>query len=526
MQERRSIDIPEPFLTPEGETHMMGGNRRVTCGGGTPCGLPGKPARGDPEGSGIGHVRIQMRLRPLTAPACTADPDEQDRIQSMRSRIHLSEHFTYRRMLRFTLPSIAMNVFASLYIIADGFFIANFAGKTEFAAVTLIMPILQILGTIGYMFGVGGSALIAKTLGEGDHERANRLFSLIVAVSSVLGVLMMAAGFALMPRVASALGAQGKLLEDSVLYGRIFVLAMPAWIWVYEFQLFFVTAEKPGLGLAVTVCAGLCNIALDALFIIVFHWGIAGAAAASALTQVVGGMFPLVYFGRENDSLLRLVRPVWDGRAVVQCCTNGTSEFMAEAAVSIVGLVYNIQLLKYAGEDGVVIYGLLTYVSLIFTAIFVGYSNGIGPVISYHFGAQDHDELRNLRKRSLVLIACTSVAMFLLSEMLARPFSALFLHGAQNLLPDAVHGFRIYSVAYLFTGMAIFASAFFTALNNGQISALISFLRTFVFELGAVLLLPMLLGVDGIWCSVVFAELMAALTGGIIMAALRRKYRY
>ena len=381
--------------------------------------------------------------------------------------IHLSEHFTYRKLLRFTLPSIVMNIFSSLYIIADGYFVANFTGQTEFAAVNLIMPVLNILGTIGYMFGVGGSALIAKTLGEKDRERANRLFSLIVLATSCLGVLMMVPGFLFMPQIVSMLGAEGKLLEDSVLYGRIFILALPAWIWVYEFQLFFVTAEKPGLGLAVTLCAGLCNIALDALFIIGFQWGLAGAAAASALTQIVGGVFPLIYFGRKNNSLLRLVKPVWDGRALLKCCTNGSSEFMAEAAASFVGIIYNIQLLKYAGEGGVVIYGLLMYVSLILTAIFVGYSNGAGPVFSYHYGAQNHRELTNLLKKSLVIIGLTSAAMFAASEMLAKPFSALFLQ-EETLLAEAVHAFRIVSFAYLFTGMAIFASAFFTALKPGS----------------------------------------------------------
>ena len=444
----------------------------------------------------------------------------------MKSRIHLSEHFTYSKLLRFTLPSIVMNIFLSLYIIVDGYFVANFVGKTEFAAINLIMPILSILGTIGYMFGVGGSALIAKTLGEKNQDLANRLFSLIVLVSAGLGVLMTVAGFILMPQITALLGAEGKLVEDSVLYGRIFILALPAWILLYEFQLFFVTAEKPGLGLVITVLAGLSNIAFDALFIIGFKWGLAGAAAASALSQVVGGVFPVIYFMRKNDSLLRLVKPVWDGKALLKSITNGSSEFMAEAAWSIVAIVYNIQLLKYAGEDGVVIYGLLMYVSLIFTALFVGYSNGIGSVFSYHYGAQNHDELKNLRKRSLTLIGLTSVAMFVLSEALAHPFSALFLQDAPNLLPDAVHAFRIVSVAYLFTGLAVFGSAFFTALNNGQVSALISFLRTFVFELGAVLLLPLLFGLDGIWYAIVFAELMAAVVGSIFMVALRKKYQY
>ena len=444
----------------------------------------------------------------------------------MTSRIHLSEHFTYSKLLRFTLPTIVMNIFLSLYIMVDGYFVANFVGKTEFAAINLIMPVLGILGTIGYMFGVGGSALIAKALGEKNRDQANRLFSLIVLVSAGLGVLMMVAGFIFMRPITSLLGAEGQLLEDSVQYGRIFILALPAWILLYEFQLFFVTAEKPRLGLVITVLAGLSNIAFDALFIVGFKWGLAGAAAASALSQIVGGMFPVIYFTRKNDSLLRLVKPSWDGKAIVKSMTNGSSEFMADAAWSFVAIIYNMQLLKYAGEDGVVIYGLLMYVSLIFSAIFVGYSNGIGSVFSYHYGAQNHRELKNLRKRSLRLIGIASVAMFLLSEALARPFSTLFLQDASNLLPDAIHAFRIFSVAYLFSGIAIFSSAFFTALNNGQVSALISFLRTFVFELGAVLLLPMLLGVDGIWCSIVFAELMAAAVGSIFMVALRKKYQY
>ena len=442
----------------------------------------------------------------------------------MKSRIHLSDSFTYSRLLRFTLPSIAMNIFSSLYIIVDGYFVAAFAGKTEFAAVNLIMPILNFMGTIGYMFGVGGSALIAKTMGEKDQKQANSLFSLVVLASFCLGFIMMVPGFVFMRQITTFLGAKGRLLECSVLYGRIFILALPAWILVYEFQLFFVTAEKPGLGLAVTVGSGLCNIILDALFIIVFKWGIAGAAIASALAQMVGGVFPLVYFRRKNNSLLKLVRPAWNGRALFNSCVNGSSEFMAEAAPSIVGSIYNIQLLKYAGEDGVVIYGLMMYVSLIFSAIFVGYSNGAGPVFSFHYGAQGHGKLKNLLKKSLVIICISSAVMFVLSEALAYPFSFLFLRDDRQLVLSAVHAFRIISFTYLFTGIAVFGSAFFTALNNGQVSALISFLRTFVFELGAVLLLPVLFGLDGIWLAAVFAELMAAVVGSIFMVALRRRY--
>ncbi len=444
----------------------------------------------------------------------------------MRSRIRLSESFTYSKMLRFTLPSVVMNIFASLYIIVDGFFVANFVGTAEFAAVNLIMPAMNIPGTIGYMFGVGGSALIARLSGEGDQDKANSLFSLLVLVSSCLGVLMLVPGFIFMRPLTALLGAQGQLLENSVLYGRIFILALPAWILLYEFQLFFVAAERPELGLAVTLCAGFCNIALDALFIIVFKWGLAGAAAASAISQLTGGLFPIIYFGRKNNSLLRLTKPVWDGIAILKALGNGSSEFMSEVSYSVVGIIYNLQLLKYAGENGVAIYGVLMYVSLIFSAIFVGYSNGIGPVFSYHYGAGDHGELKKLRKRSLALIALTSVVMFVLSEALAVPVSGLFFQRDAKVVRDTVHAFRIFSPAYLFAGIAIFNQAFFTALGNGQVSAVIAFLRTFVFELVAVLLLPGLLGIDGIWCCALFSELMAAVTGSIFVIALQKKYQY
>ena len=311
----------------------------------------------------------------------------------MNKRIHLSDHFSYGKLLRFTLPSIVMMIFTSVYSVVDGLFVSNFVGKTAFAAINLIMPVLNILGTFGYMFGAGGSALIAKTLGEQEREKANRLFSLFVYLSIGFGVLMMLFGIVFMRPIAAGLGAEGQLLEDCLTYGRIFILALPAWILLYEFQLFFVTAEKPKLGLIVTVAAGVTNIVLDALFIAVFKWGIAGAAAASALSQMVGGVFPLIYFGRINSSLLKLTKTSFDGRAVVRCCTNGSSELLSGIAMSLVGIVYNMQLMKYAGEDGVAAYGVLMYVSMIFASAFLGYSSGVAPVFGYHYGANDYGEL-------------------------------------------------------------------------------------------------------------------------------------
>lgn len=326
--------------------------------------------------------------------------------------------------------------------------------------------------------------------------------------------------------IAGILGAEGQLLEDSVLYGRIFILALPAWILLYEFQLFFVTAEKPKLGLLVTVAAGVTNIVLDALFIIVFHWGLAGAALASAISQVVGGVFPLIYFGRKNTSLLKLVKPKFDGRALLKGCANGSSELMLGIAMSFLGMVYNMQLLKYVGEDGVAAYGVLMYVSMIFSAVFLGYSSGVAPVFGFHYGAGNHRELRGLLKKSLIIIGTFSVSMFILAELLAYPVSVLFVGYDAGLQDMTVHGFIVYSFAYLFMGMAIFSTSFFTALNNGPVSALISFLSTLVFELGAVLLLPILWGIDGIWASIVVAECMATLVGIVFIIGLRKKYHY
>lgn len=444
----------------------------------------------------------------------------------MKKRIQLSDHFTYKKLLQFTFPSIVMMIFTSIYSVVDGLFVSNFVGKTPFAAINLIMPVLNILGTFGYMFGAGGSALIAKTLGEQDRDRANRLFSLFVYLSIAFGTLMMIFGIIYLRPIAVWLGAEGQLLEDCLLYGRIFILALPAWILLYEFQLFFVTAEKPKLGLFVTVAAGVTNIVLDALFIIVFKWGLAGAAAASALGQMVGGIFPLIYFGRKNNSLLKLTKTSFDGKAVVKCCTNGSSELMSGIAMSFVGIVYNMQLLKYAGENGVAAYGVLMYVSMIFSATFLGYSSGVAPVFGYHYGAGDHTELKGLLKKSLVIIGAFSISMLILAEVLAHPISAIFVGYDQQLMKITVQGFVIYSFSYLFMGMAIFSSSFFTALNNGLVSALISFLRTLVFELGAVLLLPLIWEINGIWASIVVAEFMATVVGVAFMIALKKKYRY
>lgn len=440
--------------------------------------------------------------------------------------IQLSDHFNYRKLLRFTLPSIIMLVFTSIYGVVDGFFVSNFVGKTPFTAINFIMPFLMILGSCGFMFGTGGGALIAKTMGEGNPEKAKHLFSLIVYTSIVSGVVLTFLGIIFLRPLASALGAEGQLLADSVKYGRIILMAIPAYILQYEFQCLFAAAEKPALGLYVTIVAGLTNMILDALFVAVFHWGLEGAASATAISQCVGGIVPLLYFARPNSSLLQLGKTEFDGKSLAKTCINGSSEFMSNIAMSVVSMLYNVQLLKYAGEDGVAAYGVLMYVSMIFQAIFIGYSVGTAPVIGYHFGAKNHKELKGLLKKSLVLIGTFAVVMFSAAYLLARPLSVLFAGYDEGLLRLTVRVFSIFSFSFLFSGFAIFGSSFFTALNNGFVSAAISFMRTLVFQIAAVLIFPLFWKVDGIWMSIVAAEMMAVIVTIVFLRLNQKKYRY
>ncbi len=440
--------------------------------------------------------------------------------------IQISDHFDYKRLLRYTFPSIIMLVFTSIYGVVDGFFVSNFAGKAPFAAVNFIMPLLMILGCVGFMFGTGGSALIAKTLGEGKSQRANELFTLIVRVSALCGLALAAVGFALIRPLASLMGAEGQLLEDSILYGRIILPALPFYILQYEFQCLFATAGKPKLGLGITVAAGVTNMALDALFVAVFSWGLVGAAAATALSQLVGGIIPLIYFGRGNSSLLRFVKCKYDGGALLKTCTNGASELMSNISMSIVSMLYNLQLMKYAGADGIAAYGVLMYVSMIFQAIFLGYAVGVAPVIGYHYGAQNHRELKSLLKQSIVLIGIFSVLMFTAGECLGKPLSLLFVGYDAGLLDMTVHAFAIFSFSFLFSGITILGSSFFTALNDGLTSAMIAFLRTLVFQIAAVCILPLFWGLDGIWFSIILAEVLAVLVTTLFLLGKRKKYHY
>ena len=440
--------------------------------------------------------------------------------------IQLSDHFTRKRLLRFSLPSIVMMVFTSIYGVVDGYFVSNYTGKTPFAAVNLIMPFLMILGGVGFMFGTGGGALIAKTMGEGKAEKADKLFSMTVFASILCGLVLTAVGLLFLRPFAQLMGAEGELLENSLLYGTINLIALPFYILQYEFQCLFATAEKPKLGLYVTVASGVANMVLDWLLVAVLPFGLAGAAAATATSQFIGGVFPLIYFARKNSSRLHLTRCRLELRPLGRICANGSSELMGNISMSLVSMLYNVQLMQYAGEDGIAAYGVLMYVSMIFQAIFIGYSVGTAPIVSYHYGAQNREELKSLLRKAIFIVAIAALCMFAAGELLAAPLSRLFVAYDEELLQMTTHAFAIFSFSFLFSGFAINGSSFFTALNDGLTSALISFLRTLVFQVAAVLLFPLLWGLDGIWFSIVAAEIMAVLATIFFLLKKQKKYGY
>lgn len=440
--------------------------------------------------------------------------------------IQLSDHFTYRRLIRFVIPSVAMMILTSIYGVVDGLFVSNFVGKTPFAAVNLVIPFTMILGAFGFMLGTGGTALVAKTLGEGRQEEANRIFSMLIYFALGLGVLLTIFGIAVLKRIVIKMGADDAMLRHCMIYGRIVLLGIPFYMLQNMFQNFLIAAEKPQLGLIVTIAAGVTNMVLDALFIAVLGWGVAGAAVATALGQCVGGLIPFVYFARKNSSRLALVKTKLLGGALLRTCTNGSSELVSNISMSSVGMLYNAQLMKVAGENGVAAYGVILYVNFIFIAIYLGYAYGSAPIVAFNYGAGQKAELQNVLKKSLKLLLGTGIVLLSIGVLFAGVLSGLFVGYDAQLYAMTVRGLRFYAVSFLLSGFNIFGSSFFTALNNGMVSAAISFLRTVVFEVAAVLILPLFFGLDGVWCAITVAELASILITIGAFSALRKRYQY
>ncbi len=441
-------------------------------------------------------------------------------------KIQLSEHFTYKKLIKFTIPTIIMMIFTSIYGVVDGIFISNCVGSDAFASVNLIMPVLMILGTIGFMVGTGGSALVSKTIGEGNKEKANEYFSMLNYFLIAVGFILTIIGLIFIRPISKLLGAEGDMLEYCATYGRVLLVSLIPFLLQNSFQSFLVVAEKPQMGLMISIIAGITNMILDFLFIYVFKWGVFGAAFATALSQAVGGIIPFVYFIRKNDTPLRITKAKFDKKALLQTCVNGSSEMLTNVSTSLVNMLYNMQLMKFAGADGVVAYGVIMYISFIFSGTYIGYSIGSAPIISYHYGADNKEELKNLLKKSLKLIGITSVVMTIAAEILAKLSASIFVSYDNNLLEMITNAIRIFSISFIISGFNIFASSFFTALNNGLVSAIISFVRTLVFQVIMILLLPILFGINGVWFAVVAAEILALIVSTIIIIKNKKKYQY
>ncbi len=441
-------------------------------------------------------------------------------------RIQLSDHFTYGRLLRYTLPSIVMMIFTSIYSTVDGLFVSNFVGKESFAAVNLVYPVFVIISAIGFMLGAGGGAIVAMTIGEGHKQKANEYFSMLVQVTFLLGIIATVLFEVLLAPLTSILGASGELQVLSIQYGRICMLSMPFFMIQTSFQMYFNVAEKPKIGLTITVLSGLTNIILDALLVGYLGWGLRGAAVATNCSEIIGGIIPILYFARPNSSLLRLTRAPFVWRIFWKACTNGSSEMLSNIASSVVSILYNRQLLQYAGADGVAAYGAIMYVSFLFAAILLGYSSGSAPIVSYHFGAQNREELKNIFRKSIVIIGTTGISMYILAQIFGGMFTRIFVGYELGLYEMTTQGFRLISMQFLIFGFNIYGSSFFTALNNGTISACMSFLRTLIFQVICILVLPLFLQLNGIWLGVVLAEALSFVVTVFFILRFRHRYGY
>lgn len=441
-------------------------------------------------------------------------------------KIQLSEHFTYRKLIKFTIPTIIMMIFTSIYGIVDGIFVSNCVGADAFAAVNLIMPALMILGTIGFMIGTGGSALVSKILGEGKKEQANKVFSMLIYLLIIIGGILTILGIPLVKPIAKLIGANGDILELCTTYGRTLLIFLIPFVLQNSFQSFLIVAERPTFGLIISIITGVINMILDFTFIYVFKMGVFGAALATGISQLIGGIVPLLYFARKNKSPLRLTKTKFEGKIILHACTNGSSEMLTNLSMSLVNMLFNMQLMKYAGADGVIAYGIIMYVGFIFIGTYLGYSTGTAPIIAYHYGAKNTKELKNLLKKSLILITVASITMTGIAEILSKLLASIFVSYDLELLELTTRAIRIFSLSYIISGFNIYSSSFFTALNNGLVSAIISFMRTLVFQIAMIYILPIIFGIDGIWLAVAFAEALSLIISIIFLITNKKKYQY
>ncbi len=441
-------------------------------------------------------------------------------------KIKLSDHFTYGKLLRFTLPSIVMMICTSIYSVVDGLFVSNLVGENALSAVNIMFPPAMIVGAVGFMLGAGGSAIVARTMGEGKQELANQYFTMIILCVLGAGVALSALALLFVEPIARLAGASDLLMDDCLAYGTVILGGSFVFMLQVTFQTFFVTAELPKMGLFFALASGATNITLDYLFIGVLKLGVVGAAWGTVLGYGLGGLLPLLYFLKPAKGALRLCPTRLYLRELKNACVNGSSELMSNLSSSLIGILYNIQLMRLVGESGVAAFSVMMYVDFSFAAVFLGFSMGSGPIVSYHYGAGNVVELKSILRKSLTVIGAAAVLMVALAELLSRPLAMAFVGYSPALMEMTVHGFRIFAWGYLFSGLGIYGSSFFTSLCYGVVSALISFLRTFLFRGGMVLLLPLFLELDGIWLAGVAADLLGAFTAGALIWKYRKQYHY
>ena len=440
--------------------------------------------------------------------------------------IGLSEHFTYKKLIKFTIPTIIMMIFTSIYAVVDGIFVSNCVGSNAFAAVNLIMPVIMILGTIGFMIGTGGSALVSKTIGEGDKEKANRYFSMLIYLLAIIGFILTVFGILLVEPMAKLLRADESMLQNCVTYGRTLLIFLVPFCLQNAFQSFLIVAEKPTFGLVISIVSGVSNMILDFLFIYVFKMGVFGAALATGISQVIGVIIPIIYFATKKNNILQFTRTKFELKPIIKSCINGSSEMLTNLSMSLVNMLFNAQLMKYAGSNGVVAFGIIMYVGFIFSGTYLGYSIGTAPIVGYHYGAENKDELKSLLKKSFILIGVTSVVMTGLAEILSKLLASIFVSYDEGLLNITTNAIRLFSISYLISGFNIFSSSFFTALNNGFVSAVISFMRTLVFQVIMIFLLPAIWGINGIWLAVAVAEILSLFVSATFLIKNKKKYQY
>lgn len=415
-------------------------------------------------------------------------------------------------------------VFMSLYTMVDGVFVSRFAGTAALSAVNIVYPMVSVVVAVGVMLATGGSAIIAKRMGEGKPEQARQNFSYLILAGVLIAVGMAALALVFLKPLLHLLGARGALFELCYAYALPLVFFIPSGILQMLFQTLLVTAGRPMLGLTVTVLGGVANIVLDYLFIVPLQMGIAGAAIATGIGFSIPAVFGLLYFALRRSGPLCFVRPKGGGKMLLRCCANGSSEMVTNMSTAVTTFLFNLLMMRYAGEDGVASITIVLYTQYLMTAVYMGYATGTAPVFSFHHGSRNGEQLRRLFRISMGFIALCSVATFALALVFAKQVVVIFTPAGSPVFEMALYGFRLFSGSFLFAGVGIFASAMFTAFSDGKVSAAISFLRTFAFIVLALLLLPLAMGLDGVWLAVPLAEVLGF--GVSLFFLYRKKKRY